>query len=309
MCNMMALVCLTVAFIVLVDTAPVQKTALEQLMTEVVSSIDGLKETELAQSAGQRQQSAEKFQVEERVPKESRLEHNYDTEPVKMHENFGEEDEPKQPNDGSTGIDPDKLNKLRTLKFLEKIRSALTDLNETEFAQAAGQGQQSAEKRKMEEHVPKESRRKQKHDTETAKKRDKSKHPDYGSNDIDPEGTHKLRALEYLKMLRLATIALNKTEFARAAGLKNNSAEKREVGGDRAPKESHRVQKRDTEPVELGLDNDGEGEPSQPDYDGKTGSVGDELTKAVTKLGPSLEDQLEELGKGDEEEEKDGEES
>ncbi|KAL3124287.1 hypothetical protein niasHT_006675 [Heterodera trifolii] len=283
MCNMMALVCLTVAFIVVVDTAPVQKTAMEQLMAEVVSSINGPNETELAQAAGQGQQSGEKLEVEERVPKESRRELNYDTEPVKMHENFGEAGEPK-------------------------IRPALSGLNETEFAQAADQGQQSAEKRKMEEHVPKESRREQNNDTEPVKMRDKSKQPNDGWNDIDPEGTHKLRALEYLKRLRLATIALNQTEFARAAGLKNDSAEKREVGGDRAPKESHLVQKRDMEPVDMGKDTGGEGEPSQPDY-GKTGNVGDELPKAVTKLGPSLEDQLEELGKSDEEEEEDGEES
>ncbi|KAL3080504.1 hypothetical protein niasHS_013698 [Heterodera schachtii] len=97
----------------------------------------------------------------------------------------------------------------------------------------------------------------------------------------------------------------NKTELAQAAGQGQHSAEKREVG-ERAPKESRRKQKRDTEPVDMGKHNDAEGKPGKPDF-GKNGAVGNELPKAVTKLGPSLEDELEELGE-DCEEEKDEEE-
>ncbi|KAL3124284.1 hypothetical protein niasHT_006672 [Heterodera trifolii] len=111
---------------------------------------------------------------------------------------------------------------------------------------------------------------------------------------------------QFIAELASSITGFNKTELAQAAGQGQHSAEKREVG-ERAPKESRRKLKRDTEPVDMGKHNDGEGKPEgKPDF-GKNGAVGEELPKAVTKLGPSLEDELEELGE-DCEEEKDEEE-
>ncbi|KAL3084165.1 hypothetical protein niasHT_039291 [Heterodera trifolii] len=122
----------------------------------------------------------------------------------------------------------------------------------------------------------------------------------------DTAPVQKTMMEQFIAELASSIIGFNKTELAQAAGQGQHSAEKREVG-ERAPKESRRKKKHDTEPVDMGKHNDVEGEPGQPDY-GKTGSVGDELPKAVTKLGPSLEDQLEELGKDDDEDDEEKEE-
>ncbi|KAL3112945.1 hypothetical protein niasHT_012514 [Heterodera trifolii] len=59
---MMASVILTVAFIVIADTAPVQKkkTMIEQFIAEIGSLISGFNETEFARAAAMEQHSAEK---------------------------------------------------------------------------------------------------------------------------------------------------------------------------------------------------------------------------------------------------------
>ncbi|KAL3112950.1 hypothetical protein niasHT_012519 [Heterodera trifolii] len=127
----------------------------------------------------------------------------------------------------------------------------------------------------------------------------------------DTAPVQKTMIEQFIAELASSISGFNETELAQAAGQGQHSAEKREVG-ERAPKESRRKQKHDTETVDMGKHNDGEGEPEgKPDF-GKNGAVGDELPKAVTKMVPSLEDQLEELGEDYEEEldeEEDGEET
>ncbi|KAL3080516.1 hypothetical protein niasHS_013710 [Heterodera schachtii] len=96
MCNITALVCLTVALIVIAGTAPVQKATMEQLMAEIASSIPGLNQTEFGRAAGLGQHSAEKREVEERAPKEYHQKQKRDTEPVEMGTNTGGEGKPRK---------------------------------------------------------------------------------------------------------------------------------------------------------------------------------------------------------------------
>ncbi|KAL3112949.1 hypothetical protein niasHT_012518 [Heterodera trifolii] len=129
MCNMMASVILSLAFIVVADTAPVQKTMIEQFIAELASSISGFNETELAQAAGQGQHSAEKREVGERAPKESRRKQKHDTETVDMGKHNDGEGEPGQPDYGKTGSVGDELPKAVT-KLGPSLEDQLEELGE-----------------------------------------------------------------------------------------------------------------------------------------------------------------------------------
>ncbi|KAL3124283.1 hypothetical protein niasHT_006671 [Heterodera trifolii] len=99
-------------FIVIADAAPVQKTMIEQFIAEIVSSISGVNETEFARAAGLGQHSAEKREVGERAPKESRRKQKHDMEPVDMGKNNDGEGKPGKPDFGKNGAVGDELPKV-----------------------------------------------------------------------------------------------------------------------------------------------------------------------------------------------------